>query len=246
MESEKLKQEFYISEENVIDKTLERKKAICSGYSVLFKKLCNDLDIECEVVSGYSKQWIDSFVSKNVSDHAWNAVKIDEEWFLIDTTWGSKNEHNSERDDFWFMTKPEAFVYSHYPDEEKWTLLENGLTKEEFDNLPTITDRNFFEDGIKILVPRTKIINVEKDRIIKIVLETNNTERWILLRGYPWETSGKETDEYGRVIPTVEIIKKEIVDNRIIIEARLTSEKIEEFDILIQGNNIATIKVNLK
>ena len=264
LESEKLKKEFYTSEDNVIDKTLERKKAICSGYSLLFKKLCHDLDIECVVISGYSKQWVDSFISKNVSDHAWNAVKIDGKWFLIDTTWASKNEHNSERDDFWFMTNPESFVYSHYPEEEKWTLLKIGLTKEEFDQLPTITDRSFFEDEIRIIVPNKKIIDVEKDRIIEIELETNNTGRWILLHGYPWETyasknnlkfpsgdeyaklSAEESSKYNQVIPSIEIIKTEIIDNKIFIKARLTSENITEFDILVEGNNISTIKVNLK
>ncbi|WJJ96514.1 transglutaminase domain-containing protein [Algibacter luteus] len=263
-ESDSLKKEFYTSEENVIDKTLERKKAICSGYSLLFKKLCDDLEIECKVVNGYSKQWLDSFVSKNVSDHAWNAVFIGDNWFLIDVTWASKNEDNTERDDFWFMTNPEYFVYSHYPENEKWTLLENGLTKKEFDQLPTITDRTFFEDGIKILIPNKKIIDVEKNRIIKIELETKNTERWILLRGFPWETyasknnlefpsdeeysklSDEEKNKYNLVIPSVEILKKEIIDNRIIIEAQLTSENIKEFDIVVEGNTIVTIEVNLK
>lgn len=263
-ESEKLQKEFYISESNVIDKTLERKKAICSGYSLLFKKLCNDIAIECEVISGYSKQWLDSFISKNVSDHAWNAVKIDGKWFLIDSTWASKNEFTNERDEFWFMTKPEFFIYSHYPEDEKWTLIEGGLTKEEFEQLPTITDKSFFTDGIEILVPSKKEIDVEKNRIINVELRTNNTERWISLRGYPWETyatknnlefpsndeysklSDEEKNKFSLLIPSVEITKKEIVDNKIIIEAQITSENIKEFDIVVAGNTIATIKVNLK
>ncbi|WP_180957888.1 transglutaminase domain-containing protein [Psychroflexus sp. MES1-P1E] len=264
LESKKLKQEFYISQDSVIDKTLERKKAICSGYSLFFKKLCNDLDIQGEVVNGYSKQWFDSSISKNVPDHAWNAVKIDEKWFLIDTTWASKNEDNTERDDFWFMTNPESFVYSHYPEDEKWTLLENGLTKEDFDQLPSITDRSFFEDEIKILIPDKKIIDVEKDRIIKIELGTNNTELEILLRGYPYETyasknnlefpsdeeyaklTSEERNKHNKVIPSIEIIKTEIKFNKILIKARLTSENIKEFEIVVQGIDIATIKVNLK
>ncbi|MGS2765126.1 transglutaminase domain-containing protein [Sinomicrobium sp. M5D2P9] len=263
-ESEELKSEFYTSEGNVIDKTLERKKAICSGYSLLFKKLCDDIGIECKVINGYSKQWLDSFVSKNVTDHAWNAFKINGEWFLIDATWASKNENNPTRDDFWFMTNPESFIYSHYPEYKEWTLLENGLTKEEFDQLPTITDQSFFEDEIKLLSPKEKTIEVEKDRIVKIELQTKNPERWILLRGYPWETyasknnlefpsdeeyaklSAEEMNKYNLVIPSVEITKKEILDNKIIIEAKLTSENIKEFDIVVEGNPIATIKVNLK
>ncbi|EAS19457.1 conserved hypothetical protein [Flavobacteria bacterium BBFL7] len=263
-ESEKLQKEFYVSENNVIDMTLERKKAICSGYSILFKKLCDDIKIECKIINGYSKQWLDSFVSKKVSDHAWNVVKIDEKWFLVDATWASKNEYSKERDEFWFMTKPEHFVYSHFPENENWTLLKNGMTKEEFDLLPAITDGSFFEDEIKILIPHEKVIIVDTTRIIKVELQTKNTERWITLRGYPWETyatknnlefpsndeysklSDEEKNKYSLLIPSVEIIKKEIVGNKIIIEARLTSENIKEFDIVIEGNSIATIKVNLK
>jgi len=262
-ESDKLKEEFYISEDNVIDKTLERKKAICSGYSLLFKKLCNDVNIECKVVNGYSKQWLDSFVSKNVPDHAWNAVKINDKWYLIDATWASKNDFNNERNDFWFLTNPEYFVYSHFPKNEKWTLLNNGITKEKFDQLPTITDKSFFEDNIKIIHPTKNTIEVGKNRTFKIILKTNSTYRNVTLRGFPWETyasknnlkypsseeyfklSPDEMSKYDLIIPSIEIVKTKIIDDRIIVEARVISENIKEFDIVVAGNSIATIKVNL-
>ncbi|WP_041758367.1 hypothetical protein [Psychroflexus torquis] len=93
---------------------------------------------------------------------------------------------------------------------------------------------------------------------------TNNTEREILLRGYPHETyasknnlefpsdeeyaklTSEERNKYNKVIPSIEIMKIETKDNKILIEARLTSENIKKFEIVVQGNDIATIKVNLK
>ncbi|WP_282160906.1 transglutaminase domain-containing protein [Ulvibacterium marinum] len=261
LESEELKSEFYISEENVIDKTLERKKAICSGYSLLFKKLCTDLNIECETVSGFSKQWLDSFLSKRVSDHAWNVVKIDGKWHFIDTTWASKNEFSEERDDFWYLTKPEFFIYSHYPEYEKWTLLDYNISKEEFDQLPVITDRTFFEDNIIVIYPKNTTIEVSKNRVIKLELQTKNTNRSISLLGYPWETyasqnnlefpsddeysklSAEEAAKYNQVIPSLEIIKQEVVDNKIRIEAKVKSENLEKFEIYVEGNAIAKFNV---
>lgn len=34
---------------------LKRKKAICWGYSTLFKALCEAVDIPCEIISGYGR-----------------------------------------------------------------------------------------------------------------------------------------------------------------------------------------------
>lgn len=264
LENEELQTEFYISEENVIDKTLERKKAICSGYSLLFKKLCTDLGIECETVGGFSKQWMDSFLSKRVSDHAWNVVKIENNWYFIDTTWASKNEFNEERDDFWFFTKPESFIYSHYPENEKWTLLDYNISKDEFDQLPVINDRSFFEDQILVIYPIAETIVVDKDRIIKLELQTKNTNRSISLLGYPWETyasknnlkfpsdaeysklSAEEAARYNQVIPSLEIIKQEPIDDKLLIEAKVTSEGLKKFEVYVEGNAIAKFKVILE
>lgn len=264
LESEKLQTDFYISEDYVIDKTLERKKAICSGYSLLFKKLCTDLGIECETVSGFSKQWMDSFLSKTVSDHAWNVVKIKDKWYFIDTTWASKNEFSEERDDFWFFTKPEFFIYSHYPENENWTLLDYSISKDEFDQLPVINDRSFFDDQILVLYPKTKTIVVDKDRIIKLKLQTKNTNRAISLLGYPWETyasknnlefpsdaeysklSAEEAARYNQVIPSLEIIKQEPIDDKLLIEAKVTSEGLKKFEVYVEGNAIAKFKVVLE
>ena len=47
--------------------------AVCAGYAETFQFLMNMLDIECGVCTG--------------SNHAWNYVKLDGEYYWVDTTW---------------------------------------------------------------------------------------------------------------------------------------------------------------
>jgi transglutaminase/protease-like cytokinesis protein 3 len=55
------------------------KKGVCAGYANLYKYLCDQLNISCEIVSGYSKGYgfHDSKSALSETDHAWNVVKID-------------------------------------------------------------------------------------------------------------------------------------------------------------------------
>lgn len=50
--------------------------AVCQGYSETTKFLCNLAGIECEIVIG---------TADNI-DHAWNVIKLDNEWYMLDTT----------------------------------------------------------------------------------------------------------------------------------------------------------------
>lgn len=58
---------------------LVERKAICMGYSNTFQLFMDLLGIECITVVGAS------FESR--SDHAWNQVKLDGDWYAVDLTW---------------------------------------------------------------------------------------------------------------------------------------------------------------
>lgn len=51
--------------------------AVCEGYSLTMKLLLEKVGIETHYVTGKGKE----------GDHAWNLVKMDGEYFYIDTTW---------------------------------------------------------------------------------------------------------------------------------------------------------------
>ena len=58
---------------------LTGKKGICLGYSSTFQLLMDLSGIECATVRGYSHA--------GTADHAWNLVRLDGEWYAVDTTW---------------------------------------------------------------------------------------------------------------------------------------------------------------
>lgn len=52
-------------------------KAVCQGYTESFKLCMDILGIPCETVTG----------TANGGGHAWNAVCLDNEWYMVDVTW---------------------------------------------------------------------------------------------------------------------------------------------------------------
>lgn len=55
-------------------------------------------------------------------------------------------------DDFYFLTDPEEFIDSHFPDEEKWQLLDTPISLEEFERRVFKTSA-FFTLGLRLIQP---------------------------------------------------------------------------------------------
>jgi Transglutaminase-like superfamily len=116
------------------------KRAVCSGYANVFKFLCDEFKVPCEIVEGFA---IGIGVNKVQEDslesnHAWNVVKINGNWKLIDATWaaGSANRDCSKQyrefNEFYFFARPDSFILKHFPDSAKWQLLDKPLTAAEY------------------------------------------------------------------------------------------------------------------
>ncbi len=58
---------------------LAGRKGICLGYASTFQLLMDLSGIECVTVRGMSHG--------GMSEHAWNLVKLEEEWYAVDVTW---------------------------------------------------------------------------------------------------------------------------------------------------------------
>lgn len=126
-----------------IDLALTSRKALCNGFSEMFKEICGLLGLEAQVVLGITKvhpNEINSF--RTIKDHAWNVVKINGEWELIDITWSTgfldqdSKKWITDFNDFFFLTKPEQFVTSHFPENKKWQLLEETISIKLFYEKP--------------------------------------------------------------------------------------------------------------
>lgn len=134
---------------------LERRTAVCEGYSTLFKELARRMHLEVEKITGYAKGYgFEEGDTFSDTDHAWNAVKINGQWQLIDVTWGSchgfthnkKLETKTRFDDYWFCASPEEFIFSHLPESDDWQLTNPKITLRQFEAMPYVDD-SFFKLG---------------------------------------------------------------------------------------------------
>lgn len=150
-------------------KTMRSRKGICHGYATLYAIVAEKAGLEAVVIPGASKTFL-SHIGKapGVSDHAWNAVKINGEWKLLDVTWGAGGvEGNTQKftfdfNDSYFFMKPEDFYLKHYPEDEKWLM--TRATKEEFAALPLYYGSHF-RQGYKFISPDAGILTNKQSAI---------------------------------------------------------------------------------
>lgn len=58
------------------------KTCVCEGYAKSLKYLANSINIECEIMQGTATN-----STGKTESHAWNCIKLDGNWYLMDTTW---------------------------------------------------------------------------------------------------------------------------------------------------------------
>jgi len=138
-------------------------RSVCGGYSNLFESLANASGLETVTITGYAKgyNYTPGLKFSGSTNHAWNAVKIDGKWQLVDSTWGAgyleNGKYTREFDDHYFLTPPEELIYDHFPEDQQWQLLNRPLTKEEFEILVYLKS-NFFNLGLSLENPKDAII----------------------------------------------------------------------------------------
>ena len=98
------------------------KKTVCAGYASLFKAMCEEAKIKCEYIVG------ESITSNNYGSHAWNIVKLDGVWYIMDVTWATGNtidksasiKNSKKIDEAWWMANYVEFMKSHKTDDSTW------------------------------------------------------------------------------------------------------------------------------
>ena len=134
---------------------LAQRRAVCDGYAGLIKTLGQHAGLEVVNISGYSKGYSYSVHQTDAINHAWNAVKIDGQWQLLDATWGAgyldeKNKRFVHRfQAHYFLTPPEQFIYDHFPKDSKWQLLQPSISKADYDKRVYLRPA-FFRVGLAI------------------------------------------------------------------------------------------------
>ncbi len=95
--------------------------ATCDGYARAFQYMLNRCGIDAVTISGEGFDVADG-VRRSLGAHAWNAVKIDGEYYLVDVTWddiGAIEGFDKTRFGYsvydYFCTQSSVFAESHVP-----------------------------------------------------------------------------------------------------------------------------------
>ncbi len=124
-----------LREEEILKNVLDRRKGVCQDYSILFNALLHRLNFESVVVTGYTQDQKGSI--DQAAGHAWNAVKVGNEWQLYDATWASgvvnsKDNFVQSYSEKWAKVAPSEMILTHMPFDPIWQFLEDPLTYDDF------------------------------------------------------------------------------------------------------------------
>ena len=125
-------------------------KAVCEGYAAVYQRLCDSLKLPCKTIHGYARGVGTSLANETKvteSNHAWNRVQLEGDWYLVDCTWDAGHmEGKTARQSYntdWLFLRPEHFIYSHLPQRQQDQLLATPLSPQDFAKLPDLRPKFF-------------------------------------------------------------------------------------------------------
>ncbi|XP_052081913.1 uncharacterized protein LOC127719716 isoform X2 [Mytilus californianus] len=145
------------------------------NYSQLFNRMCNIAGIPCVVIHGYLKGNTYEIGQKlDIKTHygEWNAVLISSQWRFVNAFWGACalgsekaiNAAQYKPDENYFVPDPQHLIHTHFPEEEKWQLLDDPITFKEWEGKAYLKER-FFELELRLLSHQECEITTENGEI---------------------------------------------------------------------------------
>jgi transglutaminase/protease-like cytokinesis protein 3 len=129
------------------------------SISELFTIMCSYMGVKSNYILGYIKTSDDELVT--IVEHNWNYIEINNKYYLIDVSLAMGvcgiNGFSYTYSELYFDQNPEIFIRSHFPLDNKWQLLNNTITKEQFTSL-AFTSQWYYLFGFNSIYPDSNII----------------------------------------------------------------------------------------
>ncbi len=162
--------------DQIVKEAFLRKLGVCEEYAQSFKKVADLLNIEAEVVKGYVRNSASEIGRvPRATNHAWNTVKVNNQWMVLDATWAAGYVLNGKwvkkYNEYFFDMPPKKIGKTHYPDSKKWKIIWNSGPIEKFYNQPIYAHR-FLSSPMEVMNPVEGKIYTNDSR--DIVLQIKN------------------------------------------------------------------------
>ncbi len=167
---EEKQQKLQAIKDKIVVEAFRNKTGVCEEYAQSFKKICDLLNIEAQVIKGYVRNIADEIGKpSNNTNHAWNAVKLNHKWIVLDATWAAGYEYNGKWirkfDNYFYNIPKEKIFKTHFPEETIWILRFGRITKKEFYNQPIYSNR-FLNSNAELISPTKGIIKLKTSESI--------------------------------------------------------------------------------
>lgn len=163
-------------------------KAVCEGYAKLFQYLCYCTGINSTQILGTSEG----------SNHMWNAVKLDGEWYQIDVTWDDTNSATVPFYGFFNLTSDQMSI-DHKPDSTNinvpncrgtkysvYNIIALNVTnlENDADNVNVVID-GIIKNNMQYLIISNKNISVTQTYLRNRILDANSAvKQYANSKGY--------------------------------------------------------------
>lgn len=170
-EAEK-QQKLQALKDKIVADAFRTKLGVCEEYAQSFKKICDVLHIEAAVIKGNVRN-VPQEIGKPeyTTNHAWNAVKLNRKWIILDATWAAGFEQNGrwikQFDTYFYDIPTDKTLKTHYPEDSLWMLRFGRMSLDEFYNQP-IYGNAFLNSKAELVSPKTGILKVNSSNEIKI------------------------------------------------------------------------------
>tara|TARA_R110002073_G_scaffold293194_2_gene458774 strand:- start:52948 stop:53904 length:957 start_codon:yes stop_codon:yes gene_type:complete len=174
-EEERL-QKIQALKDKIVSDAFIRKIGVCEEYAQSFKKLADLLGIEAQVIKGYVRNSAQEIGRvPRTTNHAWNSVKINNQWVLLDATWAAGYVFNGkwvqDYNNYFFAVDHKKIGKTHFPNNKKWQIVTNLSTIEKFYEQP-IYSQAFLKSGLEIITPTKGNVSINKSK--EFVLNIKN------------------------------------------------------------------------
>ena len=208
-EEERLEKLQAIKDKIVKDAFLT-KMGVCEEYAQSFKKVSDLLGIEAQVIKGYVRNSARDIGNiPSTTNHAWNAVKINDRWILLDATWAAGYLFNGKWEksynEYFFAIDPKKIGRTHFPNDKKWQILLNQRSLEDFYNQPIFSHR-FLKSDLELLNANEGKIYLSKSKslVLKIRNLPTNIPLFYNYQGQRYSEKAKVTYDDNTATVTIQ------------------------------------------
>ncbi|MEX0314252.1 MAG: transglutaminase domain-containing protein [Allomuricauda sp.] len=152
-------------DDKLIVYAFKNKRGVCHDYSKVLKKLYDKFGLESHIIRGVVKEDVRDITGEKIyKNHAWNAVKLNGEWKLMDPTWASGYYDESRKiqvrkfNERYFDVNPKEFIKDHFPAESKWQLLKEPISVKSFYSAPIYLP-GYFESDVELASEVSGLLN---------------------------------------------------------------------------------------